>query len=65
MIKATPFYGDPTLAIVEAETADELQRATGSPIRMEKPGAPLPFVAIVPAENVSDLLNLRGEASRS
>lgn len=56
MIRARPFPGDATLAIVEASTLDELQAATGAPAFMEQPDPAWPFAAIVPADSVRQLL---------
>jgi len=56
MIRARPFPGDESLAIVEAGTVDELQAATGSPAFMHTGDEAWPVSAIVPADSVRQLL---------
>ncbi|MFN9106788.1 MAG: hypothetical protein ACOVKS_00290 [Aquimonas sp.] len=56
MIRARHFPGDDTLAVVEAGTLDELQAATGAPVHIEQPDPTWPFAAIVPADDVRQLL---------
>jgi hypothetical protein len=56
MIRARPFPGDDSLAIVEASSVEELQAATGSPVFMHTADAAWPVQAIVPADSVRQLL---------
>lgn len=56
MIKAKIYADDPTLAVVEASTPNELQLSTGTPVRLEQPDPDFPVWALVPADSVRDLL---------
>jgi hypothetical protein len=64
MIRARLYPDDATLAIVEASTADELQAATGSPVRIDQADPAWPVAAIVPADSVRQLLDSSPSSTR-
>jgi hypothetical protein len=59
--RARIYEGDASLAVVEASSVEELQRATGAAVYLVQDVPDWPVWAIVPAVSVADLLNRQPE----